>query len=136
MLLPIHRFRITSVGKTIFWNDLKAPAWTSFISKFFPHDTVIPLSQMMILVLFNFNRRNNIFTFACNYLRDGMLYSECYTMIFKLLTCIFWNIESFTDIIMNIISIRVKEKSFPPPSIQKHTSQHQHSQKDILFIFC
>lgn len=58
--------------------------------------------MIKVLVLFNLNRRSikNIFMCARSCLRDGVDYSEYYTMIFKLLTCIFWNAESFTDTIM------------------------------------
>lgn len=92
---------LQSVGKTVFWNYLKALALTSLISKFFPPETVISLSQMItVLVLFKFNGRKikNIFMFACSYLRDGILYSEYYTMIVELLIYTFWNIQSFTNI--------------------------------------
>lgn len=44
--------------------------------------------MIKVLLFFKFNRRRikNIFTFACNYFGDGMLYTEYYSITGGLLT--------------------------------------------------
>lgn len=49
--------------------------------------------MIKVLLFFKFNRRiKNIFIFACDDFREGMLYSECYAIIVELLTHVSWNI--------------------------------------------